>query len=166
MSSAKSYAKAYLAATTELGAELQVAWLLVLASRGTQRTMTRILQESDAEAQLKSLDVPSPVGQFLKVLAEDRALKRLSAIAEQGLALCYATELATPVRVASASELGPDELALLTKGLESSQPTPIVMATTIQPKLLGGMRLSIGGKQLDYSVAGRLAALHTHLRTQ
>lgn len=165
MSSAKSYAKAYLAATEPLGAQVQVAWLMVLSDRRIVRTLTRILQDSDASSLLSSLEVPASVVRFLRVVNEDRALKRLGAISEQGLVLTFERKIATPVRLTAAAELAADQLDRIVSELETAESAPVVLTTSVQPKLLGGLRLEVGDAALDYTLAGRLTALKTHLRT-
>lgn len=162
MSSAKSYAKAYLAATESLAAEIRVGWLMVLGDRKAQRVVSRILQQSDSARQLSALGMPDQIGRFLQVLRDDRALRHLSAIAEQGLKLSHSQGIATPLKLELSAKLSELAQANLLAALVQAE-TPTVLETHINPSLLGGLRVTIGAQQVDRSVRASLAGLRAQL---
>lgn len=163
MTSAKSYAKAYLAATDDLAPEVRVGWLMVLADRKAQRTIGRILQQKAATDILSKLGLPDQVNRFLKILADDKALKHLTAIAEQGLKLSHQQGIATPLKLELSAKFSDQQLSDLATALTGQSSTPTVLETHINPSLLGGLRVTIGAQQVDRSTRGSLAALKAHL---
>lgn len=163
MSSAKSYAKAYLAATESLTPEVRVGWLMVLADRKAQRTASRILQQPDSAGQMSALGMPDQVCRFLQVLHDDRALKHLTAIAEQGLKLSFNRGIATPLKLELSVARSAQSLSDLATSLTTQSDVPTVLDTHINPSLLGGLRVTIGAQQVDRSTRGSLAALKAHL---
>lgn len=164
MVSAKSYAKAYLAASQSLAAEERIGWLMALADRQVQRTLGRILQQPDAREQLRALSAPLVIIRFLQVLASDRALRQVGAIAQQGLTVAFQQGLATPVEVTSARDLAGVEVESLMRTLESELPAPVLVQTETNPSLLGGLSLNIGGTRIDRSVRSAVSALATQLK--
>ncbi len=163
MISDKSYAKAYLLATQDLDSTIRVAWLMVLTDPATQRTINRLFQQRDRSARLTSLGVPVQIRRFLEVVADDRVMKHLSAIAKQGLQLSYQRGIATPITLELATKLSQSALSDLTKVVAEQSAAPPVVNRSLNPHLLGGLRLTIGSQSIDRSVRGSLAALKTYL---
>jgi F-type H+-transporting ATPase subunit delta len=63
---------------------------------------------------------------------------------------------ASPLRIVSARELDPGELRDLVDKLAKRYNTTFDVTQTVDPQLLGGVRITLGDKQIDGSVAGRL----------
>lgn len=164
MTSAKSYARAYLDASESLPVNERVAWLMVLNDRKVQRTLARLLQQADAGVQLSALGIPEPVANFLKVVSADRAVRRLGSIAKQGMILAFEQGIASPVLVQTARDMKDQQLDLVERMLTERLPTPVIIETRTDPSLLGGLRLTIGGRQTDRSARGALSALATQLQ--
>lgn len=163
MTSAKSYARAYLDVTATHDVSEQLAWLMAFQDRGVQRTLTRILQRPDADAVLKTLDVPTPIARFLTILHQDRALKRLGTIAEQGLSLAVATQRGLPVRLITATAVPATTLDDLVSRLTTQASGPVVVASETDPRLLGGFRVAVGDQRVDQTLATRVAGLRRAL---
>lgn len=159
MTSSKSYARAYLAATVAVPALERLAWLMALRDRAAQRAVIRILQARDADAALVALDVPAPVIRFFHVLAEDRALARLGAIAEQALTLAAQAGVGVPVRLTTVEEVPADFSTDISQALAQVADGPVIVDTHVDPRVLGGFRVELGDVRLDRTLAGRLAAL-------
>lgn len=165
MTSAKSYARAVLAATSALDAAERLAWLMVLKDRSVQRVMTRVLQERDPSAAFAKLAVPSPIARFLLVLAEDRALHRLGTIAEQALTLIVAVGDGVPVRLITATPVSDTVRTQIAQELTQGADGPVIVDTHVDPRALGGFRIELGENRLDQTVSARLAALQRALAT-
>jgi len=63
---------------------------------------------------------------------------------------------ASPLRIESARELDPGELRELVDKLARRFNTTFDVTQTVDPQLMGGVRITLGDKQIDGSVAGRL----------
>jgi F-type H+-transporting ATPase subunit delta len=72
---------------------------------------------------------------------------------------------ASPLRIESARELDPGELRKLVDQLARRYNTTFDVTQTVDPQLIGGVRITLGDKQIDGSVAGRLDALARMLST-
>jgi F-type H+-transporting ATPase subunit delta len=72
---------------------------------------------------------------------------------------------ASPLRIESARELDPGELRDLVERLGRRYGTTFDVTQTVDPALIGGVRITLGDKQIDGSVAGRLDELARMLST-
>lgn len=66
-------------------------------------------------------------------------------------------------RVESARPLGSGELAELAISLGSKLGKEVLLENVVQPGLVGGVRVFVAGKLIDYSVQGRLAGMRRKL---
>jgi len=73
---------------------------------------------------------------------------------------------AEPLTVVSAKALGATELAALVAGLESSYGKKFDMTQSVDASLIGGVRVTMGDRRIDGSVAGRLEELSRELFAQ
>ena len=65
----------------------------------------------------------------------------------------------SPLRIESARELDPGELRTLVDRLGARYNTAFDVTQTVDPELIGGVRITMGDKLIDGSVAGRLDEL-------
>lgn len=72
---------------------------------------------------------------------------------------------ASPLRIESARELDPGELRSLVDQLARRYNTTFDVTQTVDPQLIGGVRITMGDKHIDGSVAGRLDDLARMLST-
>lgn len=66
-------------------------------------------------------------------------------------------------RVESARPLGSGELAELAVSLGSKLGKEVLLENVVVPTLVGGVRVFVAGKMIDYSVQGRLAGMRRKL---
>lgn len=71
----------------------------------------------------------------------------------------------SPLKVESARELDPGELRALVDKLSRRYGTVFDVTQTVDPQLIGGVRITMGDKLIDGSVAGRLDELARMLST-
>lgn len=104
-------------------------------------------------------ELSKPVGNFLRVLADNKRLPLLAEIATQFEQLKALQEKSVNVEVASAFPL-PDELAdKLAQALRGKLQREVSINTVVDRTLLGGVVVRAGDVVIDGSVRGRLAKL-------
>lgn len=100
---------------------------------------------------------------FLKVLCDEGALRELPGCARAYRDLYNADHGILEVTAASAVDLDAAAHQKLTKALETRTGKHIELKVKVEPGLLGGIRLDMGGVQLDGTVRSRLDALKNQL---
>jgi F-type H+-transporting ATPase subunit delta len=98
---------------------------------------------------------------FLELLRDQRALKYASRILNQVQVLEDAANGVRRARVEAATALDPQQLAA---GLKAAL-GPVDVDFTVNPKLIGGLRVQIGDELIDASIATQLQNLQHHLST-
>ena len=78
-------------------------------------------------------------------------------------ALQQAARGAEPLSVVSAKQLGANELAALVAGLETSYGKKFDVTHSTDASLIGGVRVTMGDRRIDGTVAGRLEELSRSL---
>lgn len=164
MTSTKHYAKAFLAATRSLEASERLAWLAAVGTRSTERALVRLIQHPDQAVAFAALTIPQPIAQFLRVLAEDRALSRLGSIATQTLGLAFQAGDGIAARLTTAQPLTASFVTELEQALAHSTTRPVLIESSVEPRVLGGFRLEVGDARIDRTIAGRLAGLTRSLQ--
>ena len=107
--------------------------------------------------------VDAEVGNFLRVLHENRRLVLLPEIARLYDELRAAAESRVEAEVASAFEIGDAQLKSIAAALKKRFGRDITLTTRIDPSLVGGVVIRAGDLVIDGSVRGQLHALATHL---
>ena len=104
-------------------------------------------------------ELSAPVGNFVRVLADNKRLPLLAEIAAQFEQLKAQQEKSVNVEVASAFPL-PDALAdKLAQALRGKLQREVSINTVVDQSLLGGVVVRAGDVVIDGSVRGRLAKL-------
>lgn len=150
----------------------------VLEQLGTVRDLfqaepqyPRILQDPalPKEERLHMLDeafggsVHSYLLNFLKILCEKSAVEMLPGCVEQFTGLYNEAHGYLPVTVTSAVPLTGAQGKALTEKLSSLTGKTVLLETRVDESLMGGVKVTYDGKELDGSVAGRLEALRRAL---
>jgi F-type H+-transporting ATPase subunit delta len=145
------------AAATLLGksADLRAAFgnRLLSAERKKKLVLT-VWSESGASVIFRRL---------MSLLAERERLEFLPAIAAAYRALLLAHENIAAAEVVSAVALDRDQLAALEVALRKATGTGVEVDASLDPELLGGVLVRLGGRHYDGSVRGRLRALRASL---
>ena len=175
---ARQYARALLAVAQEKGAEealrirdelRQFAALtgrnrslraaldargVTLADRG--RALTAIADGAGASPVLSRL---------LGVLATNDDLGLLPALADVYAELVNAAEGIVPVQATGAIELTDEQHRALVDVLRAATGREVELAEKVEPGVLGGLRVKMGGRTYDGTVGGKLKALRRSLAT-
>lgn len=96
---------------------------------------------------------------FIAVLAQNRRLMLLSAIAEAFFLLLAQERGEITVEVISANALQKNQLTDISAALETSLNHNIRLQTLVDPKILGGLIVKIGSQMIDDSIKSKLERL-------
>lgn len=124
------------------------------------------LTSTDLVATLSSL-VKAPVTpeatNFLTMLAENGRISLLSEIGAQFQVLKNAQAGAADAEIASAFALSDAQVAELVAALEKKFGRKLNPTVTVDPSLIGGVRVLVGDEVLDTSVRAKLQQMHAAL---
>ncbi len=101
---------------------------------------------------------------FVQVLVENDRLSVLPEIRDLFVSLKNEHEGVKEAQVSSAFPLDDATLQTLVADLEQKFGCKIDATVSVEPELLGGVRVTVGDKVIDASVRGKLAAMATALK--
>ncbi|MDR1227568.1 MAG: F0F1 ATP synthase subunit delta [Azoarcus sp.] len=101
---------------------------------------------------------------FVRVLVDNERLQVLPEIRDLFVVLKNAHEGVLEARIASAFPLDDAALSSLKADLEARFKARIDATVTIDPELIGGVRIAIGDEVIDASVRGKLASMAAALK--
>lgn len=171
---ARPYAEALFRVASESSAGNLGAWSELVSEMGqvaANPEMVALAHDpnvpGDKLAELFLSVLKSPVNdearRFVQLLVDNDRLTVLPEIAEQFHALKNAREGSADVEIASAFPLEGNTLSELVAALERKFGRKLVPTVTVDPSLIGGVRVQVGDEVLDTSVRARLAAMQASL---
>jgi F-type H+-transporting ATPase subunit delta len=101
---------------------------------------------------------------FLLLLVEKNRMALLSLIYEALLILIDSHQARLRVKIVSASSVSPEEVFEITESLKKSLKKDVMAELKIDPSLLGGMRIEVGGTVFDGSLKAKLAGMKHKLQ--
>jgi F-type H+-transporting ATPase subunit delta len=127
---------------------------VTLAARG--RALSAIAEGAGASPLLSRL---------LGVLATRDHLRLLPALAEIYAEQVNASRGIVPVETTGAADLTAEQRKALVEVLRATTGSEVELAATVDPGVLGGLRVKMGGRTYDGTVRAQLAALRRSLAT-
>ncbi|MEG0910748.1 MAG: ATP synthase F1 subunit delta [Ruthenibacterium sp.] len=103
---------------------------------------------------------------FLKILCEKSSLSALSGCEAEYRRALYAARGIVPVTATSAAPLTQMQCDALQQTLTAKIGKTVLLTHVVDATLLGGVKISYAGKELDGSVSGRLASMRRLLMAQ
>lgn len=123
-------------------------------------TLTRTQRMGLADAVIANAPGLQPVlGNLLKLLIDRNRFGSMPFIARQFRDMVDSRMGRVRGRVTSASKLGDAQVAALKKQLESLTQRNVVLETSVDPSLIGGVVATVGSHQYDGSLKAQLADL-------
>ncbi|WP_407698065.1 F0F1 ATP synthase subunit delta [Stakelama tenebrarum] len=107
----------------------------------------------------EKLGIDPVTSRFMGVLAENRRLSQLPAIIRDFRSLAAAHRGEATAEVASAHPLTDDQIAALKDQLAARVGKKISLDLSVDPALLGGLRVKIGSQMIDSTIRTRLNSL-------
>jgi len=107
--------------------------------------------------------LPVEVTNLLQVLAREGDLDLLPDVSAALAQVATGTVVPIKAEVTSAVELSPEEQEKLRRSLASQHGEGLVFQFSVDPALMGGLRIRLGDRLIDTSVASRLSALRESL---
>ena len=136
----------------------QPQYLRLLCSPGVPCAERRALLNEAFGGQMHPYTV-----NFLKLLCDAGLLRQLPACAREYRARYNAAHGILAVRAAAAAPLSEDARRRLTETLAATTGKQIDLTVTVEPELLGGIRLDMDGTRLDGTLRRRLDAIRERL---
>lgn len=120
-------------------------------------------ERESAARRLVSADAPAPVANFVRLLVQQGDITLLDEILRMVRGMVPALDDGGGVLVTSAHALSDTEKETLESRLRASHGEETRISYELDPELLGGLRIRIGDRIIDHSVAARLDALRERL---
>jgi F-type H+-transporting ATPase subunit delta len=120
-------------------------------------------QVADTLMSLVKSPMPAEAKNFIAVLIENRRVALLPEIGEQFHVLRNAQQGAADADISSAFEISGAQVAQLVSTLEKKFGRKLNPTVTVDPTLIGGVRVVVGDEVLDTSVRARLQQMHVAL---
>ena len=120
-------------------------------------------QITDLLVALVKAPVSDAARNFLNLLIENGRINLLPEIGAQFQVLKNASAGAADAQIESAFELSNDQVASVVATLEKKFGRKLNPTVTVQPALIGGIRVVVGDEVLDTSVRAKLQQLHVAL---
>jgi len=120
-------------------------------------------RRADIFSSLAGKDLPASAVNLIQLLAENNRLALLPYIAEQFATLKNRSEGAAAAEITSAFELTAAQLQELVSALELKFGLKLKPHVTVDPSLIGGVRVSVGDQVLDTSVQAQLVRMRDTL---
>jgi F-type H+-transporting ATPase subunit delta len=120
-------------------------------------------QLADTIASLVKSPLNAEAKNFISMLAENGRVMLLPQIGAQFNELKNAQQGAADAHIFSAFELSAEQLAQLTATLEKKFGRKLNPTVTVDPSLIGGVRVVVGDEVLDTSVRAKLQRMHVAL---
>lgn len=114
-------------------------------------------------SELFSEQVSSIVLELIKLLDETREISLLGKISEQFVKLYQEKSNVVPVLVSSHTELGGEEVQSICSVLEKATGKSVAFESTVDPSVLGGIKLRIGNLMVDGSLSVQMEKLRQKL---
>jgi F-type H+-transporting ATPase subunit delta len=165
---ARPYAEALFRAGSDAVAAEQLSTLAAVAQDDQMIQFAGHPSAEDGEVfdlitAVAGLPLASNVKNLLRTVIENGRLTALPEIAQQYHALVNAKSGVSDATVYSAFPLDSLQLADLTATLEKRFRRKLNTSVTVQPELIGGVRVVVGDEVLDTSVKARLESMKTAL---
>jgi F-type H+-transporting ATPase subunit delta len=126
-------------------------------------TMNSVDDRVAALVSILPADMPAELSNTLKLMVQEGSLDLLN---EVGNALAQVnSDTSGPIKaeVTSAIELSADEQERLRSSLKARHGDNLVFAFHVNPSLMGGLRVRVGDRLIDTSVASRLQTMRESL---
>jgi F-type H+-transporting ATPase subunit delta len=111
----------------------------------------------------EGVDADTPFARFLAVMADNRRLPLLPDVSRMFDTLRRESEHKLKVRLRCATAPEPAQTERMTEALKARYHSDIELDVVVEPDMLGGAVLDIGGLVIDGSMRARLAQLQTAL---
>ncbi len=108
-------------------------------------------------------DTPAEVSNLLKLLVQAGDLDLLPGVATSLTQLATGNTAPIKAEITSAVELAPEEQEKLRQSLSAEHGEELIFNFNVNPALMGGLRVRVGDRLIDTSVASRLSALRESL---
>ncbi|MEX1019384.1 MAG: ATP synthase F1 subunit delta [Litorilinea sp.] len=145
---------------------------VLTALQGDQKVFNVVMDSSkdfaEREKALMSVvpkGTPPELANMLKLMLQEGDLELASEVSQALVRLGSGQKVPTRADVVSAAELSDAEQESLRAMLTKEYGSDLIFSFRVDPALLGGLRVRVGDRLIDTSIASRLSALRESLST-
>lgn len=173
MINAREYASALFSLTEELGTtervREEISGVISLFSENPEYAKLLDTPAISKEERIKLIDeafstLDTNLVNFMKILSERREAHSISTAAKEYLALYDASRGIERVTAVTAVPMTEAQISAMTEKLEKMTGKKIIITNTLEPAMLGGVKIRYSGKQLDGSLKTRLDDFEARLK--
>ncbi|MBL0924740.1 MAG: F0F1 ATP synthase subunit delta [Sphingomonadaceae bacterium] len=135
-----------------------------LKSLTTSPSITRLDAQRAISAVASSMKLDALTAKTLGVLAQNRRLGEIAAVARAFSVLAAAHRGEVTAEVTSAHPLSTAQMSALAAKLKARVGSDVAIQTTVDPSILGGLTVRIGSQMIDNSIKTRLNSLATAMK--
>lgn len=151
-------------AVDEAGSELERFQALLNSSEDLNRLVKRPVFSADEQiaalqAILSTVGISGLAGSFILLVAKNRRLSAIAEMIQAYRALVAHAKGEVTVDVISAEELSTKQVEILKNELTATMGQDVMLATHVDPSLIGGLILKVGSRMIDDSLKTKLQNL-------
>ncbi len=105
----------------------------------------------------QSSGLSAPLVRFLKVMAAHHRLALLTAVSEAYASICRSLRGEVEADITTAKALSAKDSKAIASALASAFGKTVMIKPAVDSRLLGGIKIRVGSRELDATVAGKLA---------
>ena len=126
--------------------------------------LSRTQSAEVAKGLLDKMGAPTLLINTIIRMAHNRRLPVLPEMLEQFVQLVEKEQNIIRVKIISAKALSDSDISQLTDKISANYGSKLRVETQIDASIIGGVQLTMGDKQIDYSIAGKLERLGNQLK--
>jgi F-type H+-transporting ATPase subunit delta len=151
-------------AVDEAGRELERFQALLNGSEDLNRLVKRPVFSADEQiaalqAILSTVGISGLAGSFILLVAKNRRLSAIAEMIQAYRALVAHAKGEVTADVISAEELSTKQVEILKNELTATMGQDVMLATHVDPSLIGGLILKVGSRMIDDSLKTKLQNL-------
>lgn len=125
---------------------------------------SEIISKEEKKKIIDELNVDSYLTNFLKILIDENSFKHFNEIVEDYQELFYQHHNILEINIVVAKPLSSFDYKNIIKQLETNTNKTVVLKTTIDPNIIGGIKIMYEDKVIDNTISNKLKQIEKEIR--